>query len=391
MSERKQSRKIVVSVIESDVLMRQILSSMLRKEPGIHLAGSMGFGDAEAHLSVLKNQRPDLLMLGVDSIGSGAMDFFYRVRREHPDLYIGLLTPLSREGASVALEGLKQGAVDYITKPDKKNGLILASRHFHKRVLPLVKAVPRLNRARTLEYKHEIDDRRVTESLTMGRSRMVPNGTELIVIGSCLGGVASLYKVVAGLPDQLPVPVVIVQHMPKIYTEEFAEDLDKITPLNVREAKDYSVLVPGQVYVAPGGYHSVIKSDGCRKQIILHRGPREHKFRPSIDVLLRSAVQIYGSRILSVFLSGGGSDGIKGAALVLDRGGKVLLESRESSLLWGMAGDIKGLREEIESYPADRLPTEIMNCLKSQGSKRNFPSRMDESTDVEWFPGSAGN
>ncbi len=375
MNRRKESPDITVSVVDSDILMRQILSSMLRKEPGVRLAGSVGFREAEKFVAAKKSGSPDLpqlLMLGVDDIHSSAMDFFFNVREKYPDLHIVLMTPRTKEGAVVALEGLKHGAVDYVTKPDKRKGLIFASNHFFKRVLPLVKAVPRLNRSRLLETKLESDDRKVTESLVMGSSRMVPNGTDIIIMGSCLGGVTSIYKIVSGLPEYLPVPVIIVQHMPKIFTEYFAEDLDKITPLHVREAKNESVLLPGQVYVAPGGYHSVIKNSGGRKQIMLHRGPREHKCRPSIDVLLRSALQSYGSRILTVFLSGGGTDGIQGASLLLANGGTVLLESKESSMLWDMNEKIHALRPDIKTYSADKIASEILDRLRLETHKESF-------------------
>lgn len=391
MSDRKEIREVAVYVLESDLLMRQILCSMLRKETGICLNCLKSFDDFETVFESLKENQPHLLMLGVDEMDSPEMKFFYHVRQELPDIHIVLLTPLTREGAYIALEGLKKGAVDYVTKPDKRNGLILASNHFHKRVLPVVKAVPRLNRIRKASGKKVSDDRKITESLTMAHQRMIPNGIDLIVIGSCLGGVTSLYKIIAGLPEKLPAPVVIVQHMPKIYTEVLAEELDETTLLNVREAKQNSVLIPGQIYVAPGGYHSVIKSNGERKKIVLHRGPREHKCRPSIDVLLRSALQNYDSRVLSVFLSGGGADGIQGASLVLAKGGKVLLESKESSLLWDLNEKIYGLRPGIKSVPAERLASEILKQLHPENLKKGLPGIPGEAAKDDWMVRTLGD
>jgi two-component system, chemotaxis family, protein-glutamate methylesterase/glutaminase len=387
MKDKKRSRDTVVSIIDSDVLMRQILSSMLRKEEGIKLSGSFGFCGIDKTISQINIQQPDVIMLGIEDSASDEMKLFYQLRKEFPKIFIVLLTPLNKEGASIALQGLKDGAIEYITKPDKRNGLILAGRHFHKRVLPLIKSIPRLNRERIIKPVSLSKDRTVVQAFSLGSRRMIPENVELIIIGSCLGGVTSLYKLISKLPVNLPVPVVIVQHMPKIYTEELSADLDKVTSLNVREAKDNSVLLPGQIYVAPGGYHSVIKNEGNRKRIFLHRGPREHKFRPSIDVLLRSAIQAYGGRLLSVFLSGGGNDGIQGASMVLEHGGSVILESKESSLLWDIAAKICDLRKEIIKASAESLASEIIKLLNSELKQSNYMIVRDEAGSLDTYAG----
>lgn len=391
--KEKKEREVKVTVIESDVLMRQILSSMLRKEEGIRLIGSTEFRSKEEHVASIRSHNPDVIMIGIDSPGSETNMLFHHVRAAFPEKSVVLLTPLTREGAKIAISGLKKGAIEYITKPDKRCGLILASRHFRKRVIPLIKAVPRLNRDRVYEPEAEMLDQPIVDMLNRrsGRARVTSVNTDLIVIGSCLGGVVSLYKIVSELPGSLPVPVVIVQHMPKIYTHELAADLDKCTHLNVREAHENSVLIPGQVYVAPGSFHSVIKKSGGRHFFALHRGPREHKCRPSIDVLLRSAVQNYGSRILAVYLSGGGNDGIQGASEVLRRGGKVLVENRESSLLWDIPSGVQALSSEIRAYPASRLGFEITRVLKSEIRSKSIRSFRNDSSVANLISGTLEN
>lgn len=380
-----RSRDIIVSVFDSDLLMRQILSSMLRKEKGLKLSDTSAFKGVDDVISKVKIRQPDVIMLGVDSLESDEMKLFYRLRREYPEVLIVLLTALNKQGASIALQGLKQGAIDYITKPDKRKGLILASRHFHKRVLALMRAVPRLNRERIRKHKVFSSGRTVTQNFTLNSGRKASNRVELIVIGSCLGGVTSLYKLVSELPENLPVPIIIVQHMPKIYTKELAHDLDEITPLNVREAQDSSPLLPGQVYVAPGGYHAVIKNEGNRKKISLHRGPREHKFRPSIDVMLRSALQTYDGKVLSIFLSGGGQDGVSGASMVMEQGGTVLLESKESSLLWDIGSKIKSMNERVSVISTESIVEEMIKMLKADSTKNDFKSSSESFGAYEFY------
>ena len=372
MKEEKRLHEVRVFVIDSDVLMRQILASMLRNQDGISLTGSIGFCGVDETILNIKKQQPDVIMLGVESSDCDEMKLFNRVREEFPNVFVILLTPLNGEGAITALQGLKDGAIDYITKPDRRKGLILANWHFHKRVLPIIKSIPKINSERDNKPLFISSDRTVAQEGAVGRSRMTPRSTELIVIGGCMGAVTSLYKLISKLPENLPVPVVIVQHMPKIYTEELSTELDKITPLNVREARDNSILLPGQIYVAPGGYHTVIKNESGRKRIFLHRGPREHKSRPSIDVLLRSAIQAYQGRVLSVFLSGNGNDGVLGASIVMQNGGNVLMESKESSLVWDMAERISNLKKGINAVAAEALSSEIIKLLKSESTQNKF-------------------
>lgn len=360
---KERSREIIVSVIDSDLIMRQILSSMLRHEKGISLVGSSGFKGIDRGLSKLQAIQPDIVLLGVDRSDSEEMKFFYRIREKLPGVFVILLTPLNRNGALAALEGLKHGAIDYVTKPEQRNGLIMAIRHFQKRVIPVIHSWPRLNSNRVKEPVQKTADRTVAGKLSPQTGKHPNSHIQVIVIGSCMGGVKSLYEMIPELPENLPVPVVIVQHMPKIYTRELSAELDELTPLNVREALDSSVLLPGQIYIAPGGYHSVIKNEGSRKKIFLHKGPREHRCRPSIDVMLRSAAQAYDGNVLSVFLSGGGMDGVMGASNILEHGGSVLLESKENSLIWDMASRIREMNSELTTIATESLVHEIMKKL----------------------------
>jgi len=366
----KRSQNITAFIIDSNVLMRRILSSMLQKEKGVTVSGSTGNSNFEWVESTIKDKQPDLLFLGIERSDSDEMKLFYQLRNAFPALHIILLTLLNEEGAKVALHGLKNGAIDYITKPENNRGLILADTHFHKRIIPVLKMIPKFNQKNNSGILPNISDRKVSKEFFNDVGRMNPLSIELVVIGSCMGGISSIYQILSTLPENLSVPVIIVQHMPRIYTEVFSKDLNEISKLSVEEAKHGSVLVPGTVYISPGGYHTVIKNEGGHKRIMLHKGPREHKCRPSVDVLLRSAVQEYGGRLLGIFLSGGGNDGVLGALRILEHGGIILLESRESALISELAKKVKYLNSEIPELPAEEISREIMKLIKSFEQKR---------------------
>lgn len=346
------------------------MSSMIVKEAGVTLSGSFSEYNFKEIANKFQLSRPDLLFLGVDHLKSEGMKLFHELRKTFPDLYIILLTDLNRDGASVALEGVKNGALDYVTKPENRKSLIFADSHFQKRVIPLLKALPKLNKKGNEIIRGNRADRNVSKEFFPNVGRMSPERIDIIVIGSCLGGISSIFKILSMLPSNLPVPVLIVQHMPGIYTEVFAKELDKITPLNVREAQHESSLMPGRVYVAPGGFHSVIKNLNGEKQIALHRGPRENKCRPSIDVMLRSAVQEFGSGVLAIFVSGGGNDGVLGALNVLENGGVILLESRESALASGLTRKVKILNNEIHEVTAADMSSKIVDLIDSVDRRR---------------------
>jgi len=360
----KGLKNIEVFVIESNVLMRRILSKIIQKEEGVSILGSCGDYDFERVSEKIDQFQPDLLFIGIDRTETEEMRLFYRLRNAYPQLHIVLLTPLNAEGAKVALQGVRNGAIDYVTKPEKNMGVVLADKHFHKRVIPLLKVIPKLNRNRG-GILSSISDRTISKEFFDSTGDMNPASIELIVIGSCMGGLSTIYQILSALPENLSVPIIIVHHMPKIYTDVLSKDLNEISRLTVKEAKNNTVLIPGTVYIAPGGFHSVIKNEGGRKRIMLHKGPREHKCRPSIDVLLRSAVQEYGGRLIGIYLSGAGIDGVLGALRILEHGGTVLVESEESALISELAYKVKFLNSEIRDVPADSMAEEIIKEIES--------------------------
>lgn len=363
-----QLEKKNIMIIDSRVLVRQMLAQILREE--VNAPGLIAMENVRNDHTLLEVQKhhPDLLFLGIDSVYSQEFWLMKSILNIYPRIPIVLLTSLTPQGARAAISGLKIGALEYITIPDTGQRVVLAEKHLRKRVTPLVKALPNVNMQSS--HGNQIIFSQASAVATQRKSRKKA-AAEVVVISGCLGGVRSLYDVIPSL-NEITVPVIIVQHMPKFYTRELAAELDVLTSLNVREAKENSILVPGQVYVAPGGYHTVLRSSGRRNIIKTHKGLREMKNRPSIDVLLRSAVNVYQNRVLGVFLSGGGKDGVSGAEKILAAGGDVLVQSRTTSRLWDLPGVVKSIDNSIHQYHIHQLADEILSRLmygqKSVGS-----------------------
>lgn len=353
-----------VYIIDTNVLVRQTLVHIVRNSEGISYFGSTSGASFNDITLDIKDKKPHVLFLGINEIDSREMDLFNHLRMLHPSLPIVVLTPFNREGAQIAISCLKNGAVDFVTKPISHGRLILAKNHFAKRINPILKTIGRLN----LDRQMSLESAKVTETPSIkGLKNRAP--LEAIVIGGCTGGVLSMFEVIAKLPKNLSAPVIVVQHMPKLFTGVLAEELDNEAELNVFEAQNGSTLRAGNVYVIPGGYHAVIKN-GIQRSICLHRGPREEDSRPSMNVLLRSASQVFQDQLLGAFLSGGGKDGILGAHSIMDKGGQIITESKESTLLWDVAKQMEDQGIVMDSYPAELISDEISKrVLESRNEK----------------------
>ena len=364
--EKKKSFKVLV--VDSHVLIRQILVSIFKEMGEVQSTISLHYKNSNYIENEIKRIQPDVLFLGLDANRKNGIQLVESIRKIRPEMPIVVMTPLSEKGASIALQALKLGAVEFITKPDKNIGIMLSKRHFRKRVVPLTRILKELNTDLfSSGEKVDLSIQEVEKIIDQKSQKISPN-VELIVIAGCTGGVKTLFQLIAELPTDLPVPIVIVQHLPKIYTREFASELDKITEMNVREAHNESPLIPGQIYLAPGGYHTVVKNNGNRKMLSVHRGPRENKNRPSIDVLLRSASHAYNSKLLTIFLSGGGIDGVAGAKNVYEAGGEIILQSRESALLWNLNKRIYDQIPSLNQYPTEKIGREIIKHLYEKKS-----------------------
>lgn len=361
-------------IIDPHVLVRQTIASIIREEQNISISGCSNGEDENEVMNTIHAVSPDVVLFGIDEPGSASEKLFQKLRKEFPLLPIIVMTPLNKKGANIALKSLREGAVEFITKPERSGCLTLSANHFQKRVIPALRMVPRLNMTAVsgnLLHRGNSDD---VFNPGLSSYYNLTNRAELVVVGGCTGGVRALYKMISSLPASFPVPVMVIQHMPKIYTESLAIDLDQYSALKVNEAKNINTLLPGYVYIAPGGYHTIIKNDGKRRTISLYKGPKVHRSRPSIDVLFWSAAQMFRDKTFGVLLSGEGEDGVEGSKHIINAGGQVITESRRSAVLWDLPRYVEEKKLSEGSYSADKLSSEIIRRIysgKQTASEKN--------------------
>lgn len=355
------TNKIKVLVVDDSAFMRRAITMMLSEDSGIEVIDTAVNG--KEAVEKVKNLRPDVVTLDIEMPIMDGLEALREIMKFHP-LPVIMISSLTTEGADATMEALNLGAVDFIPKKmsyvspeiiNIKNDLILKINYFHQNRISVLAKLKRRSKTPTLQ-KPAITKKEPSQLKPVIRKK----GTEIVVIGSSTGGPQALQKVIPKLPLNMPVPVIIVQHMPKGFTKSLADRLDALSELSVVEASNGDILSAGKVYIAPGGMQLSISKF---KKLLVTEEPKEILFRPSVDVTLKSATEIFGKQVLSVIMTGMGSDGTKAIKSLADIGGSVIGQDEESCVVYGMPKipNEKGYSKVI--VPLDNISDEIMKNL----------------------------
>jgi len=351
-----------VLIVDDAVVVRRIVAGVLAAEPDIEVVGTAP--DGRVALEMIARLHPDIVTLDVEMPGMDGLATLSELRARHPRLPVIMFSTLTERGAATTLEALLRGANDYVTKPANVGGVQEAMARVREQLVPKILALccppapppP----ARPPALAGAAPDR------TRPRERAAP--VSLIAVGVSTGGPNALADLVPRLPADLGVPVVIVQHMPPMFTRLLAERLDSRSPLRVAEGVDGAPVHPGQVWIAPGDRHLEVvrRAGGLRLRTTL--APPENSCRPAVDVLFRSAAAADGPGVLAVVLTGMGVDGRRGAELVRSAGGGVLAQDEASSVVWGMPGAVvrAGLADAV--VPLDGMAAAITRRIALAGA-----------------------
>lgn len=316
---------INVLIIDKNILVRRAITTILQQHEQCRVFWLNDEFDTVE--TVVRDVEPDIVLLSIENIEGEGLDILQKIRTTFSNLPVVVISPRSKDGARAAITALRLGAIDFITKPESKNLILFAERHLKKRLQPLIKAIYKMKEQQLVDnvmLESLTQPQKSFEDFTPGVEDQQP--IEVVVIGGCTGGVQALFEILSNLPEDLTVPVVIVQHLPRIYTEYLAHSLDSFCKIPVREVQNGESLEAGTVYVAPGGYQCEISHSASKIVASVHRGPRENNMRPSIDVLFRSAANIFGNKTLGVLLSGCGCDGLSGAEEITKHSGKLIIQ-----------------------------------------------------------------
>lgn len=350
--------KIRVLVVDDAVVMRRIIGRALDSDPQIEVVGSAPSGVIA--LQKIPQVNPDVITLDVEMPEMSGIETLRLIRASYPKMPVIMFSTLTQRGAASTLEALTAGATDYVAKPANVGSVLDSIRQLEEELIPKIKAgFPGLKIASangTSMARPKITVDKVWPRSAAPRKAEL---AEILCIASSTGGPNALNVFFAGLGGPLGVPVVIVQHMPPLFTKLLAEGLGRVSPLRFYEAAEGQRIEPGSVYIAPGGKHLELYRSGGDVLAKLHEGPPENSCRPSADVLFRSVAELFGSRTLGLVLTGMGKDGLRGCEAISAAGGRSLAQDEASSVVWGMPGHVSesGLAEK--TLPLESLAAEV--------------------------------
>ena len=330
--------RIRVLVTDDTAIIRRMVTDVLGEYDDIEVVGTAANG--ELALAAIERLKPDVVTLDVEMPVLDGLQTLLRLRTVRKDLPVIMFSSLTEAGASATLDALAHGANDYVMKPSATRNRAEALDAVRSSLIPLIRLWGRPGARRRAALPAPAP--KAAPTSTRRPRPVAPDRRPplAVVIGVSTGGPDALAAMLPMLPRNLPVPVVIVQHMPPLFTRMLADRLDQQSLLNVVEAADGMVLAPGTVYLAAGGRH--LRLDQRRDGVVcvLDDSPPENSCRPSVDVTLRSALEVWGSRTLVVILTGMGQDGLHGARALKEQGAHVVVQDENTSAVWGMPGAV---------------------------------------------------
>ncbi len=355
------TKPIQVLVVDDSTFMRKTLSAMLTADRRISIAGMARNG--EEALQQVHQLNPDVVTMDVEMPGMNGLEALKRIMAEHP-VPVVMVSSLTTEGAQDTLHALELGAVDYI--PKQLDGVAMRILDIHDQLIEKIVAAG--------QAADKVRTRRIGNNRPMGRPRAVgaltahsvsvTRGTRVVAIGCSTGGPQALLEVLPQFPADFPAGIVIVQHMPKNFTKPFAERMNAICELEVKEAADGDEVKPGRILIAPGGLQCRIKRKSIlANAIALHPNVEHHLHAPSVDILMESVAAAYEERGIAVILTGMGHDGLEGMKAVKAAHGRTIAQDEASCLVYGMPKAVIEAGYADKVVPLSGMVGEILNMV----------------------------
>ena len=355
-----------ILIVDDSAVMRSLLRAVLCHDPTLEVAGTAA--DGASALQAIKTLDPNLVLLDVEMPVMDGLATLRELRRRGHQVPVIMCSSFTQRGARVTIEALASGATDYVAKPagqsDRETGMRVLAQDLVPKIKALTRGVPQEPPAKIAS--------RVAPALPIRPARSAPadSSPRIVVIGVSTGGPAALDRVLPALPSDFALPVLVVQHMPELFTAILAERLSLRCPLKVREAAEGEPVQTGTISIARGNWHLEILPAACASvapTLHLTQDPEENHCRPAVDVLFRSAASVYGGGVLAVVLTGMGSDGLAGCQFLRASGSTVLVQDQATSTVWGMPGAVTTAGLASCVLPLDAIGPEIVR--RATGSR----------------------
>lgn len=350
-------KKIRVMIVDDSAVVRKILTEKLQLSPEIEVIGSAS--DPIFAIDRMTKDWPDVVILDIEMPRMDGITFLKKLMAQRPTPVI-ICSTLTEKGAETTIQALAAGAVSIVTKPKAglKDFLLDASED----IVQIVKVAAKANIKRILpsDLGTKVQPKLTADAVLPSGLRAMAQTTERIVaIGTSTGGTQALESVLTALPRVSP-GIVIVQHMPESFTAAFAQRLNQLCEIEVKEAVNGDRVISGRALIAPGGKHMLLKRSGAQYVVNVIDGPLVSRHRPSVNVLFRSVAQSAGKNAMGIIMTGMGDDGAQGLKEMLDAGAKTLGQDENSCVVYGMPKEAFKLGAVERELPLNKISLEIV-------------------------------
>jgi two-component system chemotaxis response regulator CheB len=351
---------IRVMIVDDSSVVRRAVTEALSRDPDISIVGTASNG--KIALQRIVQWSPEVLILDLEMPESDGFELLRALRMDFPNIRTIMFSSATQRGAVQTIEALSLGASDYVAKPTTTHpgGYSEAVKQVAAELIPKIKQF----RPHPAWTKALPKGTKPVEELTVERAlRSAPRAIRIVAIGVSTGGPAALSKVVPELSRDFPVPIVIVQHMPPVFTRMLAERLQQGGSIKVVEGAEGMVLEPRAAYIAPGNYHMTVRQKEGKATLAMNQEPPVNYCRPSVDVLFRSVADVYGGEALGIIMTGMGQDGLNGVRTMKSQGAMIFAQDQASSVVWGMPSFVvrEGLADCV--LPLDAMRSAIEECV----------------------------
>jgi two-component system chemotaxis response regulator CheB len=352
--------KIRVFLVDDSSVVRRLVTNALSQDPALEVVGTAA--DGKIALNRLPELQPDVVLLDLEMPVMDGLQTLVALRKTHPRLPVIMFSRFTQRGVEATVHALTLGADDYVPKPG--DGVDVGP-CIQELLIPKIKLLGQ--RARPVPVESGRSSPRtpsVPVQVSALPARARPQRVEIVVLGASTGGPNALAEILPAFPRDWSVPILIVQHMPPDFTARLAERLSGKSSLRVQEGRAGDLVSASQAWVAPGDYHMLCRWNGKAIVLDLNQGPPVNSCRPSVDVVLRSAAEVYGPGVLAVVLTGMGQDGLRGCECVRAVGGQVLVQDEASSVVWSMPGAVAQAGLAEQALPLEQLGSEIVRRVQ---------------------------
>jgi two-component system, chemotaxis family, protein-glutamate methylesterase/glutaminase len=355
-----KNRKIKVLVIDDSALIRGVMKEIINRESDMECVAAAP--DPLVAREMIRNLNPDVLTLDVEMPKMDGLDFLERLMRLRP-MPVLMISSLTEAGSDITFRALELGAVDFVSKPklDIARGMEESAIEITDKIRAVVQA-----RVRKTFVEPAVQEKYSADAILPSSTRRFTSTEKLIAIGASTGGTEAIKEVLTKLPADAP-GVLIAQHMPEQFTKSFADRLNSLCKISVKEAEHNERILPGYAYIAPGHSHLLLRRSGAHYIAELNQGPLVNRHRPSVDVLFRSVANVAGANALGIILTGMGKDGVQGMLEMKQAGSHTIAQDEASCVVFGMPKEAIAAGAVREVLPLQNIARRTLEYLSAQG------------------------